>query len=580
MPVPSDQPDPGFPSDDQTADAILRTADNVNFYVHRVILAHASPFFRTIFNLPQPPQSCSDANETLPTIDVEESSQTLRILLTICYPFVKPKSYTLEEMEPAIRAALKYDMALPTSIFMENLCISAIHNPLQVWAIACRSGIERVARLAAESLLKINRPLENLDATLLNGVSAGDYFRLRQFLRKNGAVKDGFSLLKSPVNERVGTPDKPAFSATVPYADMFCRSSDGEEIPAHRAILAMSSPLLRQRIASVEVSNDGTSSGCVLEFDEAGPFLRLLLETCYRGTLDHVPSRPATFADLMLAAKKHQIEAIPALLNTQWTKVVKSNPLGAYFEAVTAGQKAWAKIAAQRLLDNYLHTMYDSSMEGASARSYHQLLQYYDACSAAVDRVVHQVRSEWPRDTFAAQSVALSKALSSFCQTALQEHAKPPGEPLPREHRQTPRTNDTPPDPLWCPSDFFDNESVFWEMSTPHSSVAVAQSVSNHYIQWRTRSTTRSQSRREAVKVLDLAHTLPRRLEDAVERVCHNPLVCTGYLQWIDADVLLALTGAAQDMMRNEMCVNVWLPTAWSPVSSMFLRYRVPLNLF
>ncbi|KAI0255963.1 hypothetical protein BJV78DRAFT_1113987, partial [Lactifluus subvellereus] len=42
------------PFDDADADIILRSSDQVNFHVYKVILSVASPFFKDMFSLPQP----------------------------------------------------------------------------------------------------------------------------------------------------------------------------------------------------------------------------------------------------------------------------------------------------------------------------------------------------------------------------------------------------------------------------------------------------------------------------------------------------------------------------------------------
>ncbi|KAF8273062.1 hypothetical protein EI94DRAFT_1564704 [Lactarius quietus] len=44
----------GPPFDDADADIILRSSDQVDFHVYRVLLSKSSPFFKSIFSLPQP----------------------------------------------------------------------------------------------------------------------------------------------------------------------------------------------------------------------------------------------------------------------------------------------------------------------------------------------------------------------------------------------------------------------------------------------------------------------------------------------------------------------------------------------
>ncbi|KAJ7739358.1 hypothetical protein B0H16DRAFT_1729451 [Mycena metata] len=63
------------------ADTILRSADGVDFYVHRAILSLVSPVFEMMFQLPQP-----DDAPAVPVIDVQELSAVLDRVLRFFYP--------------------------------------------------------------------------------------------------------------------------------------------------------------------------------------------------------------------------------------------------------------------------------------------------------------------------------------------------------------------------------------------------------------------------------------------------------------------------------------------------------------
>ncbi|OJT03115.1 hypothetical protein TRAPUB_6303 [Trametes pubescens] len=47
------------PFDRDDADLILRSSDNIDFHVHRIILTLASPVFAGMFTTPQPPDTNS-----------------------------------------------------------------------------------------------------------------------------------------------------------------------------------------------------------------------------------------------------------------------------------------------------------------------------------------------------------------------------------------------------------------------------------------------------------------------------------------------------------------------------------------
>jgi hypothetical protein len=75
------------------ANFIIRSSDNVDFRVHKSVLAMASPFFRDLLSLPQP--SDSEAVDGLPVVQLSEDSELLNSLVPILYPvrMVMPNSY-------------------------------------------------------------------------------------------------------------------------------------------------------------------------------------------------------------------------------------------------------------------------------------------------------------------------------------------------------------------------------------------------------------------------------------------------------------------------------------------------------
>jgi hypothetical protein len=75
------------------ANLIIRSSDFVNFRVHKPVLAMASPFFKDLLSLPQPPDS--EVVDGLPVVQLSESSELLNSLISILYPVptVMPNSY-------------------------------------------------------------------------------------------------------------------------------------------------------------------------------------------------------------------------------------------------------------------------------------------------------------------------------------------------------------------------------------------------------------------------------------------------------------------------------------------------------
>lgn len=141
------------------ADVILRTSDSVDFYSHKILLSLASTFFDQMFSIPQPvpqttpvpdPDVTVSADDTpVPVIPMTEDSQTLDYLLPLCYPVPDPTSKDLVIVAKVLEAALKYEFEEATVLMSASLKTSAVIEPLKVYAIACRLGLEGDARIAA-----------------------------------------------------------------------------------------------------------------------------------------------------------------------------------------------------------------------------------------------------------------------------------------------------------------------------------------------------------------------------------------------------------------------------------------------
>ncbi|KAI1781666.1 hypothetical protein LXA43DRAFT_1159819, partial [Ganoderma leucocontextum] len=292
--------DTPHPFDQRSADVTLRTSDSVQFHVHTLILPQASPVFATMFELPQPlamPGSFPESSEVpliRPVIDVAEDSKALEPLLQLCYP-------------------------------------CAAQGPLRVWAFGCRHGLEHVARGGAEAL-RASLPsgereklsfLPDIPQSLqgLDGISAGQYFRLLQFVCYRGGLRHenaAAGRVSSPSAAGTGSTStgathahrtsveiellRPPEVAAMPVTtrtiarqktfghlsfadsedfpflghplvdvhspDIVCRCKDGTEFEAHQGILSLHSPVLKARIATLNAALEGSQPSQLEGFAE------------------------------------------------------------------------------------------------------------------------------------------------------------------------------------------------------------------------------------------------------------------------------------------------------------------------
>ncbi|TBU44078.1 hypothetical protein BD309DRAFT_63668 [Dichomitus squalens] len=385
-----------YPFNKANADIILRTSDHVDFHVYSQILIAASPFFESMFEVPQPPVDQQQLKYGRPIINISETSKALDPLLRICYPINKTKERSLEEIELALSAALKFEMELPITMLTEELDALAPYRPLEIWGVGCRLDLESVAYCAAQ-----NMSLAPPDFTVLgdmSGITAADYFRLREYHRLQHKVPRGFkflnphatslrhsSLLPSlrPLSEMEG-----CVLAENPAPDLICRSEDGIEFRTHTTVLSLASPSLRQKVvAAVKPLPKGGSHEeselPVVQFDEAAIVLHAMLRLIYPSPSDvSLPKDVGDLTAVLVSIDKYSLDSEQPAVWSFWQAIASTDALRAYCHAISAGHILSAKEAARCMLNQVLDGVYVEELESTPALAYHRLLLYYEKCRA------------------------------------------------------------------------------------------------------------------------------------------------------------------------------------------------------
>jgi hypothetical protein len=178
-----------FDPTSHTPDVILRSSDNVDFYVMKAFLAFSSPdFFAPMFTLPQD-QHDIPSPSGLHIVPVAEDSKALRILLLCCYPLdLKDEANDIVNIAKAMSAARKYAMDLAEKRIEKMFLSKALFlldgnlfggNPLRIYALACRYGFEELGRAAARKTLEIP-PSRFFPSLELNHITGMDMYKLTQ----------------------------------------------------------------------------------------------------------------------------------------------------------------------------------------------------------------------------------------------------------------------------------------------------------------------------------------------------------------------------------------------------------------
>ncbi|TCD69437.1 hypothetical protein EIP91_007562 [Steccherinum ochraceum] len=319
------------PFNDDTADVVLRSSDAVDFYVHKIILSVASPFFKQMFSLHQPPSE-HPANEDqgltvtvsgspVPVVPISEGSATMDYLLRLCYPVTDPRLPTEVMIAAAhLEAAVKYELKEATDLLRNTLRTFIAAEPLRVYVVACRLRLEDEASLAAHTF--------------------------RQACPWPHSKRDR-------------------------YSDW---TSGGETVSAHRtAILLASGGALLDRIPEGE-----TSEGLpILPVEEDAVTIANLLYRCYPPVVFRSEPRQPSSLELhrvWAAAEKYKINYVAGSVKDLIIQRSPSN-LGSYFISLRNGWSKEAKASAIKFVKDRDSCEYVTAMEFCSADALYHLLR-------------------------------------------------------------------------------------------------------------------------------------------------------------------------------------------------------------
>jgi len=166
---------------------ILRSSDDVDFFVLKPILAKVSTMFKDMFELPNaaPDNSSMELDNQrhgLPVIEVTETSSTLNIILRLCYPVENPDLSNLEDIRHFLEARRKYMIEAFDQNVKDALTRAAESHPFAVFALASRYALEDVANDAAKRMLCFPQA-DVPDQAALKDITATQYHRLLQYRR-------------------------------------------------------------------------------------------------------------------------------------------------------------------------------------------------------------------------------------------------------------------------------------------------------------------------------------------------------------------------------------------------------------
>lgn len=330
-----------------SSDVVLRTSDKVDFHVHKVILALASPLFETMFTLPQP---CTDFVSPKPIVDITETSTTIDIILRMCYPTVPKGMAAIACIVDVLVAALKYEMAhvlfAARAAFRE--VVQSGRDPLRAWALACARGeaLEEEAQFAAQAWRTRGYTCDHESVREIDALSGLVYRRLTYF-------RHGFTVASFCGPPTGDAPSHPPIkiTSTSPFrfkdADIVLRVGDGVTFNVHSLILTLTSTPLANMVVKAKRSGVREGGFPVIDFTEDSDTVWSLFFLCYPGT-NGSPEISNFYAArrLLLAGERYAVERVAVFVKGHIAKYMEEKPLLVYFLAAARGWNALARQSA------------------------------------------------------------------------------------------------------------------------------------------------------------------------------------------------------------------------------------------
>jgi hypothetical protein len=167
------------------ATIIVRSSDQVNFRVHKPVLALSSPFFKDLLSLPQP--SDGELVDGLPVVALPEDAGLLNSLISLLYPITPVIPDTYQKVFTLLAVCQKYEMEEVQSNIRDAIKLRKFPAPVQAegfTAYAIASGLGLVPEAEDAAQLTRGQPVtfESLGEGLrsFKGRALCDLFRYRR----------------------------------------------------------------------------------------------------------------------------------------------------------------------------------------------------------------------------------------------------------------------------------------------------------------------------------------------------------------------------------------------------------------
>ena len=377
------------------SDTVIRTSDNIHFYVLGAFLYYVSDALRDRLSLNQGRVAASEG--VLPVLDFSEDSEIFNILLEHIYPSVdEPRFRDLDIFKRASRAAQAYSMSVVEEKLKKQILTSSFitAEPFRLYAIAIVLGWEELALVAARATLKV--PLKELVfVDELRDISGAEFYRFLNYrFRCEGsknASDEKFAILirrPPPLTSKECLLGVQGPFVTSSNGNLILRSSDSVDFPIAEALIRFVSPFIDTKFP---LKDDEKIDGRpVIIVPERSEVLRGLLNIIYPGgDDDHDVLDCHLFGEMVRAARKLEISTAEKQLKKQGTALACKEPLRMYAIATSFDFVEVAKIAALNTLSEPLQDMtFVEEFNQITGADLFRLMRFRFSCAEAVRNVV------------------------------------------------------------------------------------------------------------------------------------------------------------------------------------------------
>ena len=347
------------------ADAILRSSDDVHFYVLGAFLRYVSPTFRDMFSLSR--GSATDRNEIkdgYPVIPLPEDRETIHYVLSIIHPYIdEPKLDDSRLLYKVWKMAEKYGMEMVVGKLQKHLLEDQWmkEQPHKVFAIAIIGGWKDGAEKAKQMLASWT---EVPYSDLFEDISGADYHELLEYRSRRASpegsavhVEDDSSVSAEsdslPVDSTqsgvAGTSE--LFRNSSSKVDIILQSSDGVEFYVSRPFLQLFSFAFDEPFS--DAKGETKNGRTVVRVTDDSKTLHYFLFALYQ-PMDKLPvENPSLIADICMVARKYGMPIVEARLKEQLatSSTLVQKPLCVYAVATALGWGDVAKAAAKNTLN-------------------------------------------------------------------------------------------------------------------------------------------------------------------------------------------------------------------------------------